>query len=56
MSTRAKLFASLSVAASSLLVSNAAFAGVTQAAPGPAVLGLIAAGVVGAIVIARLRK
>lgn len=56
MSIGAKLFASLSVAALSLLASNAVFAGGNGTTPGPGVLALIAAGVVGAIVIARLRK
>lgn len=53
-----KLFASLFVATSSLVASNAVFAGngSIHTVPGPAVLALIAAGVVGAIVIGRLRK
>ncbi len=38
------------------LFSGAAFGGDVVAAPGPGIFALIAAGVVGAIVIARLRK
>ncbi len=51
-----KLFVSLTIAACTLLASHVALAGVTNQAPGPGILGLVAIGVVGAIAIARLRK
>jgi hypothetical protein len=58
MSIGTRLLGSWSVAAPLLLASNAAFAGVLPPnnLPGPGVLALVAVGVVGAIVIARLRK
>lgn len=59
MSIGTRLLSSWSVAAALLLASNAAFAGIPIPPinlPGPGVLALVAVGVVGAIVIARLRK
>lgn len=56
MSLRNRLLISLSAIAGSLLVAEAALAGATTAAPGPGILGLVAAGVVGAIAVARSRN
>ncbi len=57
MTKRARLLTSLAAAAPFLLASTAAVAGgPASPAPGPGVIALIAAGVVGAIVIARRRK
>jgi hypothetical protein len=46
----------LTAASVALLFSGAAFGGDVIQTPGPGILALVAAGVVGAIVIARLRK
>lgn len=56
MSLRNRLLTSLSAIAGVLLVSEAALASATVATPGPGILGLVAAGVVGAIAVARSRN
>ena len=56
MSLRSRLLISLSAIAGSLLVAEAALASVKTTAPGPGILGLVAAGVVGAIAVARSRN
>jgi len=56
MSLRNRLLISLSAIAGSLLVSEAALASTQVSAPGPGILGLVAAGVVGAIAVARSRN
>ena len=56
MLLRNRLLLSLSAIAGSLLVAEAALASSTNGAPGPGILGLVAAGVVGAIAVARSRS
>ncbi len=56
MSLKNRLLISLSAVAGVLLVAEVALASVTSPAPGPGILGLVAAGVVGAIAVARSRN